>query len=77
MTFRSWAGPLAGRSASSSASTIRDIAAELILLASASTRGYPFFGSNEQGLPDPANRLKTLEEVKRDHGRTIPVQGGL
>ena len=44
------------------------------MLASASTRGYPFFGSNEQGLPDPSNRLKTLEEVKQDHGRTIPVQ---
>ncbi|WP_456272335.1 intracellular short-chain-length polyhydroxyalkanoate depolymerase [Bacillus sp. AK031] len=46
----------------------------LLLLASASTRGYPFYGSNEQGLPDPSNRLRTLEQVKQDHGKTIPVQ---
>lgn len=46
----------------------------LLLLAPASTRGYPFYGSNEQGLPDPSNRLSTLEQVKQDHGKTIPVQ---
>ncbi|MGR3763485.1 intracellular short-chain-length polyhydroxyalkanoate depolymerase [Rossellomorea sp. NS-SX7] len=46
----------------------------MILLASASTRGYPFFGTKEDGTPDNANRLKTLEEVKRDKGKTIPVQ---
>ncbi|MGF2614749.1 alpha/beta hydrolase [Rossellomorea vietnamensis] len=48
---------------------------KLVLVASASTRGYPFFGSNDQGLPDPEKRLKTLDEVKRDHGKTLPVQG--
>ncbi|WP_175988314.1 alpha/beta fold hydrolase [Bacillus sp. Marseille-Q1617] len=46
----------------------------LILLASASTRGYPFFGTNEDGSTDHANRLKTLEDVKKDKGKTIPVQ---
>ncbi|RIW28432.1 alpha/beta hydrolase [Bacillus salacetis] len=46
----------------------------LLLVASASTRGYPFYGSNEQGLPDLNKRLRTLEEVKRDPGKTIPVQ---
>jgi pimeloyl-ACP methyl ester carboxylesterase len=47
---------------------------KLILLASASTRGYPFFGTGEDGTPDVANRLKTLDEVKEDKGKTIPVQ---
>ncbi|MEL3973017.1 alpha/beta hydrolase [Rossellomorea oryzaecorticis] len=47
---------------------------KLILLASASTRGYPFFGTGEDGSPDVANRLKTLEEVREDKGKTIPVQ---
>ena len=47
----------------------------LLLVASASTRGYPFYGSNEQGLPDPDNRLQTIDEVKQDIGKTIPVQG--
>ncbi|WP_421383638.1 alpha/beta fold hydrolase [Bacillus salacetis] len=47
---------------------------KLLLIASASTRGYPFYGSNEHGLPDPEKRLKTLDEVKGDPGKTIPVQ---
>jgi pimeloyl-ACP methyl ester carboxylesterase len=47
---------------------------KLILLASASTRGYPFFGTKEDGTPDVANRLKTLDEVREDKGKTIPVQ---
>jgi pimeloyl-ACP methyl ester carboxylesterase len=47
---------------------------KLILLASASTRGYPFFGTGEDGLPDVAYRLKTLDEVREDKGKTISVQ---
>lgn len=40
---------------------------KLILLASASTRGYPFYDS-------AGKRLKTYEEIKADQGKTIPVQ---
>ena len=47
---------------------------KLILLASASTRGYPFFATDELGNVNPAERLKSLEEVKRDSIRTIPIQ---
>lgn len=47
---------------------------KLILLASASTRGYPLFGMNEQGQPDLTKRIATLEEVKEDKQRTIPIQ---
>ncbi|WP_064092196.1 intracellular short-chain-length polyhydroxyalkanoate depolymerase [Rossellomorea aquimaris] len=46
----------------------------LILLASASTRGYPFFGTKEDGTVDFMNRLRTIDEVKMDSGKTIPVQ---
>lgn len=46
----------------------------LILLASASTRGYPFFATKEDGTPDLNKRLKTVEEIERDPGKTIPVQ---
>ncbi|RLQ97534.1 alpha/beta hydrolase [Falsibacillus albus] len=47
---------------------------KLILIASASTRGYPFYGTKESGEPDLANRLKAIEEVERDTGKTIAVQ---
>ncbi|MBT2659947.1 alpha/beta hydrolase [Bacillus sp. ISL-45] len=47
---------------------------KLVLLASASTRGYPFFGTSEEGLPDINNRLVTYDDVKADAGKTIPVQ---
>ncbi|WP_102261793.1 intracellular short-chain-length polyhydroxyalkanoate depolymerase [Mesobacillus jeotgali] len=47
---------------------------KLVLLASASTRGYPFFGTSEEGLPDINNRLVTYEDVKVDAGKTIAVQ---
>ncbi|MYL55230.1 alpha/beta fold hydrolase [Pontibacillus yanchengensis] len=46
----------------------------LLLLASGSTRGYPFFATGEDGLPDTSNRLQTLEEVKEDKGKTLAVQ---
>lgn len=47
---------------------------KLVLLASASTRGYPFFGTSPEGLPDVNNRLVTYEDVKADPGKTLPVQ---
>ncbi len=47
----------------------------LVLLASASTRGYPFYGTGADGLPDVNHRLTTYEEVKQDAGKTIAVQG--
>ncbi|WLR53916.1 alpha/beta hydrolase [Mesobacillus subterraneus] len=47
---------------------------KLVLLASASTRGYPFFGTSEEGLPDSNNRLVTYEDVKADAGKTVAVQ---
>lgn len=46
---------------------------KLVLLASASTRGYPFYGTNTLGQPDLNNRLKTFEEVQADVGKTIPT----
>ena len=39
-------------------------------MASASTRGYPFYGTRVDGQPDFENRLKTYEEVKLDMGKT-------
>lgn len=47
---------------------------KLVLLASASTRGYPFFHTNADGTPDVEKRLRSIEEVEKD-GRTIGVQG--
>jgi pimeloyl-ACP methyl ester carboxylesterase len=37
----------------------------LILLASMSTRGYPFYRDNEQGLPDLTQRITTREEINQ------------
>lgn len=50
------------------------ICKKLVLLASASTRGYPFFGTNELGQPDLTNRLTTYDEIKRDVSRTQAIQ---
>ena len=47
---------------------------KLVLLASASTRGYPFYGTNEDGTPDLQTRLQTIEEVEADAGKTKAVQ---
>jgi pimeloyl-ACP methyl ester carboxylesterase len=47
---------------------------KLILLASASTRGYPFFGTSPEGLPDVNNRITSFEDVKADLGKTVAVQ---
>ena len=46
------------------------ICKKLVLLASASTRGYPFYGTKMDGQPDFENRLTTYEEVKLDMGKT-------
>jgi pimeloyl-ACP methyl ester carboxylesterase len=51
-----------------------DYCEKLVLLASASTRGYPFFVTSEEGLLDVNNRLVTYEDVKADAGKTIAVQ---
>ncbi|WP_243355327.1 intracellular short-chain-length polyhydroxyalkanoate depolymerase [Bacillus litorisediminis] len=47
---------------------------QLLLLASASTRGYAFYAVGDDGQPDLNNRFKNLEDVKQDIGRTIPIQ---
>ncbi len=45
---------------------------KLILLASESTRGYPFDG--KFGVEDEVRRFTSYEEIKQDLIRTIPVQ---
>ncbi|MGV3487082.1 MAG: alpha/beta fold hydrolase [Tuberibacillus sp.] len=44
---------------------------KLVLLASASTRGYPFFEMNGKG--EIVKRCETIEEVKKEPSKTIPV----
>lgn len=46
---------------------------KLVLLASASTRGYSFYGTNADGTPDMQRRLKTIEEVEND-AKTKAIQ---
>ena len=46
---------------------------KLVLLASASTRGYPFYKTAWNGLPDPRFRLQTYEEIKKDF-KTVSIQ---
>ncbi|WP_277585206.1 alpha/beta fold hydrolase [Psychrobacillus antarcticus] len=48
---------------------------KLVLLASASTRGYPFYGSKEDGTLDMASRLKTVEEIEENPSKTLVIQG--
>lgn len=48
---------------------------QLVLLASASTRGYPFYGANEDGTPDLNNRFQSVEEVEKDTSKTLVIQG--
>lgn len=50
------------------------IAKKLVLLASASTRGYPFYASSLFGLPNLSKRLTSLEEIRQDPTKTLPVQ---
>ncbi len=52
-----------------------DLCKKLVLLASGSTKGFPFFGTDEKGLPDTTKRLQTIEEVRHDKGKTAVVQG--
>lgn len=47
---------------------------KLILLASASTRGYAFFGTNPDGTPNLSRRLLTLEDIENDTGKTVAMQ---
>ena len=47
---------------------------KLVLFASGSTRGYPFYSSNEDGTPNLADRLKTIEQIEQDPLKTIPMQ---
>lgn len=47
---------------------------KLVLFASGSTRGYPFFGANADGTPDFTNRLRTIEQIEQDPVKTIPMQ---
>ncbi len=48
---------------------------KLVLFASGSTRGYPFYSSNEDGTPDLTKRLATIEQIEQDPVKTIPMQG--
>ncbi|PTQ56662.1 MAG: 3-Oxoadipate enol-lactonase, alpha/beta hydrolase fold family [Candidatus Carbobacillus altaicus] len=45
---------------------------KLVLMASMSTRGYPFYVEDEQGRPDLLRRVKTKSEMER-HGKTLAV----
>ena len=47
---------------------------KLVLFASGSTRGYPFYASNTDGTPDLQNRLRTIEQIEQDPVKTIPMQ---
>lgn len=47
---------------------------KMVLVASASTRGYPMFAMKEDGTFDLERRLQTLDEVEADL-RTIAMQG--
>ena len=49
-------------------------AEKLVLFASGSTRGYPFYSSNADGTPNVADRLKTIEQIEQDPVKTIPMQ---
>ena len=48
---------------------------KIILLASASTRGYPFYGTKADGTPDLEMRLRTIQDVEKDAGKTLAMQG--
>ena len=47
---------------------------KLVLLASASTRGYPLIGTKEDGTPDTEHRPVTIEEIEQEE-KTLVVQG--
>lgn len=47
---------------------------KLILLESVSTRGYPIFATNENGMPDVTKRLTTYEQIKLEPTKVITTQ---
>lgn len=47
---------------------------KLILLASASTRGYPFYPTKLDGTPNVKHRFVTLKEIENDPAKTKAVQ---
>lgn len=47
---------------------------KLVLLASGSTRGYPFYGMTADGQIDLANRYTTLAEIEQDPYKTQAMQ---
>lgn len=47
---------------------------KLVLFASGSTRGYPFYSSNADGTPDLTKRMATIEQIEQDPVKTIPMQ---
>ncbi|AMO84057.1 2-hydroxy-6-oxo-6-phenylhexa-2,4-dienoate hydrolase [Solibacillus isronensis B3W22] len=51
-----------------------DYSKKLVLFASGSTRGYPFYSSNADGTPDFTKRLATIEQIEQDPVKTIPMQ---
>lgn len=51
-----------------------DYSKKLVLFASGSTRGYPFYSSNADGTPDLTKRLATIEQIEQDAVKTIPMQ---
>ena len=42
---------------------------KLVLLASASTRGYPFFGTKVDGTPDLEHRFKQSRKLNKIQGK--------
>ncbi|WP_274308873.1 alpha/beta fold hydrolase [Solibacillus daqui] len=46
----------------------------LVLFASGSTRGYPFYSSNPDGTPNLKDRFMTIEQIEQDQVKTIPMQ---
>lgn len=52
-----------------------DDCTKLVLLASGSTRGYPFYGTTSEGQADINNRLTTVQEIEQDESKTKAMQG--
>ncbi len=52
----------------------KDEVEKLILLESASTRGYPTFAKDENGEPIPGEFLETKEEIAADPVKTQPIK---
>lgn len=61
-----------GGVAMSFAATYPDYVEKLLLLASLSTRGYPFYKLDQSG--QPVERIKSKTEMREDPFRTVPIQ---